>query len=398
MNEAMPPKYTTAGTILGFGTLQLGTPLSRVISTNLLDLGQWHGLFLLEVSLALACLAAILAVRLTPMPRQQCFDRWDLLAFPPYAVGLALLAVVLSQGRTAWWTDSAWIGLTLATSVACLGLYAVIELARSRPLLDLRWLASAYMIRFLVAVILFRVVLSEQSIGVVGLMSIVGQNNEQMRVLFALATAAMSLGFGLSIFYLVRRWEHFIVPTAVALVAFAAFIDAGSTSLSRPENFYLTQSLLSVALAMYFAGACILGFGPVVVDGGRHLITFLAAFSAVQYLGSLAGSAWLTTLVARRETVHFAQLAEQMTLSNPLEADRVNQLAAASITGTFDPLGRAGRGVGALVQQVTQQANVLAYDDLFTAIGALSALMMVWLSFLAWRAARRNRALVSVTA
>ncbi|MCH8856859.1 MAG: hypothetical protein IIA03_11590, partial [Proteobacteria bacterium] len=61
-------------------------------------------LFLLDVALALISLAAIAALPLSPQPRRPAFDRGDLLAFPLYAVGLALLCVTISQGRLQWWT------------------------------------------------------------------------------------------------------------------------------------------------------------------------------------------------------------------------------------------------------------------------------------------------------
>ncbi|MFX8024257.1 hypothetical protein ABTK62_20645, partial [Acinetobacter baumannii] len=82
----------------------------RVVSPDLLEIGRWHGLFLLDVALALISLAAIAALPLSPQPRRPAFDRGDLLAFPLYAVGLALLCVTISQGRLQWWTDSPWLG------------------------------------------------------------------------------------------------------------------------------------------------------------------------------------------------------------------------------------------------------------------------------------------------
>ena len=132
-----------AGLLMGFAMLQVGLPLSRVISTNLLEIGQWHGLFLIDVALAVLSFGAINAVSLAPSPRQKAFSAGDLISFPLYAAGLALLCIVVSQGRLHWWRDADWLGVCLACAIGCIGLFVAVELRRSNPLLDLRWLASA---------------------------------------------------------------------------------------------------------------------------------------------------------------------------------------------------------------------------------------------------------------
>lgn len=392
MLEAMPPRLAPVGLVLGFATLQLGLPLSRVVSTDLLELGQWHGLFLPDVALAVLALAAIHAVPLVPPPRQHAFDRGDLLAFPLYAAGLALLAVVLSQGRLYWWRDAPWLGVCLAVAVACLALYAWVDLRRARPLIDLRWLVRPYMLRFVAAVLLFRIVLSEQTVGVVGLMAVLGQSNEQMAGLFTLAAGALLAGFVLALAIAARNAVGLLAVLAAALAALAAWLDADATALTRPHDLWLTQALLSMALAVFFAAACLQGFGPVMQDGGRQLVSFLAAFSAAQYMGSLLGSAWIGTVVADRQAWHYQMLMQHIRLDDPQDALRLVQLGGALRGVVGDTGRRAGQGLALLHQQVTSESFVRAYNDMFQYLAALAALMTVWLAMLAWRAKRRARA------
>jgi MFS family permease len=389
MMEAFPKKLVVVGLLLGFASLQVPAPLARVISTNLLELGQWHGLFLLDVALAVLSFAAIHAVVIAPTPRQQAFSRGDLLSFPLYACGLGLVCVVVSQGRLYWWTDTAWLGQCLATAIALIGLYVLVELQRRRPLMDLAWLSRPYMLRFIVAVLLFRIVLSEQTVGIVGLMSVLGQSNEQMQALFALVSVGTLAGFVLAIVIAARQKMQWLAPLAIALVIAAALIDADSTALTRPADLYLSQTLLAVALAFFFAASCLLGFGPVIADGSRNLITFLAAFSASQYLGSLLGSAWISTLVAERQQLHYAALVQHLALGDPQVALRLAQLAGSVARAVGDPVARNLQGTALLSQQVTRESFVLAYNDVFQLIAALAALMLVWLSYLAWRGSRR---------
>jgi MFS family permease len=392
MIDAFPKRLAGVGLLLGFAALQIGLPLSRVISVGLLELGQWHGLFLLDVALAVLSFAAIHVVSITPTPQEKAFRPGDLVAFPLYAAGLALLAIVISQGRLHWWTDAPWLGGCLAGAIACIGLYILVDLNRSRPLLDLRWLASPYMLRFVLAVVLFRIVLSEQTIGIVGLMTALGQTNEQMQTLFALSALGILAGFAIAIVVAARDGMQWLAPLAALLVIAVAWWDSDASALTRPPDLYVTQTLLAVAVAVFFAASVLLGYGPVIRDGSRNIITFLAAFSAAQYLGSLLGSAWISTLVAERQQWHYAALAQHLSAADPQVSARLAQFAGSMARVVTDPAARVAQGLSMLAQQVTRESIVLAYVDAFQAIAAIGVGMFVWLTALAWRASRRQAA------
>ena len=151
MMEAFPESQRVIGLLLGFLTLQIGAPLSRIISENLLEIGLWRGLQFVDIGLAVLSVAAINMVRPVPAPRVRALNRGDAVAFPLYAISLGLFSVVLTQGRAHWWTDANWLGICLAIAIACAGMYILIELHRDEPMLDLRWLARPFMIRFIIA-------------------------------------------------------------------------------------------------------------------------------------------------------------------------------------------------------------------------------------------------------
>ncbi|MBA4218421.1 MAG: MFS transporter [Roseateles sp.] len=390
MMEALPQRLAPVALLAGFACLQLPGPLSRVVSPDLLEIGRWHGLFLLDVALALISLAAIAALPLSPQPRRPAFDRGDLLAFPLYAVGLALLCVTISQGRLQWWTDSPWLGECLVGAIVCIGLYVLVDLNRAQPLLDLRWLAQPYMLRFVVAVLLFRIVLSEQTVAVVGLLTVLGQSNEQMRWLFLLASAGLLSGFVLALVVAVKRGAPLLSVLAVAMVLVAAWLDSDATAISRPEQFWLSQTLLSAGLGLFFSASLLQGFGPVLREGGRHMVSFLAAFSGAQFLGSLLGSAWINTLVAQRQTAHFAALAQHLAIGDPMVTRRLAELAGSVARWVNDPAARAQQGVSLLNQQLQRESFVLAYNDVFLCTAVMAAALLLWLSVLAWRGMRRQ--------
>ena len=116
------------------------------------------------------------------------------------------------------------------------------------------------------------------------------------------------------------------------------------------------------------------GFSHVIAGGMKNLISFIAVFSGGQSLAGLIGQAWLTTLVAERQRLYYAQLVEPLQLSDPQVAQRVAQLGGAYAASLNDVTARGGAALQLLGQQVTQQSFVLAYNDLFHRVALVSTL------------------------
>lgn len=379
MMEALPASMRPLSVVLGFGTLQLGAPLARVVSEDLLQIGRWGGLQTLEVALVLGCVAAISTVRLTPAPLQPNFTRGDIVSFTLFACSLALFCIVLSLGRLLWWTDAPWLGVCLAAAVACFGLYVVLELNRSAPMLDLRWFATPFMLRFLAAIFLYRVALNEQAVGAVGLLTAFGLQNDQLHPLFLWITVGTVLGFVLSLVPLAHgklEWPGYM---SLVLIIAAAWHDAGVTAQTGPREFMLTQTLLALAASMYLASALAIGFAHVVAGKMRHFVSFVAVLSASQTLGVLVGNAALSSFVTVRQKVHFAHLTEFLTAGDVRVPARIAQLALPYAGVLNDAQQRTGQGLGQLTQMLQQQATVQAYSDLFELVAAVASATLIWL-------------------
>ena len=375
MVQAFPPgPKIFIGAVLAFAALQLGAPLSRVISEDLLQIGQWQGLNVLDAALAIVCVAAINVVRIKPMPTQPMFARGDGIVFTLYATSLALLCVVLTQGRLHWWSDTPWLGLCLAGSVLCFGLYLAIELPREKPLLDLRWIVSPFMLRFICATLLFRIVLSEQTTGAVGLMNTLGFTNDQMHPLFLFIAGGTLAGFLLALLALPSKRFDVLGDIALVLIIAAAWMDSQSTVLTRPHDLYLSQTLLAAASGMFLSSALLQGFGHVIEGGMKNIVSFVAVFSGGQALFGLVGQAWLSTLLQDRQRLHYGRLVEHIQLSDPQVVQRLAQLGGAYASTLNDSAARSTQAIGLLAQQVTQQSYVLAYNDLFRTVALVSTL------------------------
>jgi hypothetical protein len=162
------------------------------------------------------------------------------------------------------------------------------------------------------------------------------------------------------------------------LVAIAALLDSGATSLTGPPNFYLSQALVGFAAVLFIGPAMAIGLSRTLLAGPQNFISWLVVFLASQNLGGLVGPALFGTLQTVREKFHSNILSQQVLLDNPLDAGRLSG-SAQQVSGVIaDPALRTAEGAALLSQRVTREANVLAYNDVFIVIAVLAFLLFLW--------------------
>lgn len=377
MLEWLPPsKKMTVGICFGLLGTQIAPSVARVISPTLLELGQWHGLYLFETGLALMSLAVIFLLPITQIPHIKVFDSEDLLSFPLIAMGFGALAVVLSMGRLYWWFDAPWIGVVLAVAIASLTLLVIVELHRIHPAINLRWLSTYDMLSLAGSFFIFRFLLSEQTTGAVGLFNVLGLQNDQLIPLFWIIVVMTVVGYCLTALLLTVKTVSLLHLTSLVLIAAASWMDSHSTNLTRPEQFYVSQSMMAVAGALFMPSAMMMGFGQALKRGPMFILSFLVIFLGTQSMGGILCSAALGTFQTIREKFHSSVLTDQLTLLNPLVAQRVQTYAGAYAKVLPDTALRNAEGVAALGKAATQEANVLAYNDMFLLIFYSSLLTM----------------------
>lgn len=258
-------------------------------------------------------------------------------------------------------------------AIAALTAAAVIELNRDNPLIDVRWLSSKEVLHFTGALLVFRIVLTEQTTGASGLFQTLGLGNDQLVTLHAVILAAgVVAGLGCALVMKPGR-EPAIHAVALAMLILGASMDAQATNLTRPEQMYASQALIAGAGALFLPPALASGLASALRKGPNYILSFVIIFLSTQSLGGLLGSALLGSFVTLRERFHSSQLVEHISLTNPFVAQRAAQLGEAYGRVLADPALRQAEGLALLSQQATREANVLAYNDLFFLVSALSA-------------------------
>ncbi|WP_315761791.1 MFS transporter [Sphingomonas sp. Y38-1Y] len=387
--QAMPAASRLSGMIIGFGIVQLGLPLARVISPLLLVDGDIQTLFVFELGLTLLCLGAVALLRLPPADRFPAFEKLDFLTFALFAPGMALLCAVLVQGRIMWWTTP-WLGYALAAAIVLIGAAMLIEHNRANPLLNTRWMRTRNVLRFIVIVFAIRILLSEQTVGSTGLLTALGMTNDQLVSLNAVILLASIAGLAAGVATLNPKDLLWPVVVAAAIIAVGAYLDAHATNLTRPANLYFSQALIAFAALFWLGPVTMVGILRAISRGPSHLVSFSAVFGMSQTLGSLAGSAWLGTMQIARERAHSQDLVQALIATDPLVGQRLQQLGGAYARVQGDSALRQAEGGVLLAQQVSREANILAYNDVFFLIAVLALLVVLWLGG-RWLWLRANR-------
>jgi hypothetical protein len=397
--QLFPPKLRPLGLVLGISLPQLGTPLARLVPVDILAVAGGRGLSLIELGVALAAAAAILAV---PLPKSECSKAFEPLDF--VTIGLTvpaflLICIVLGEGRLLWWSNAPWLGWSLAGAVPLLAAALMIELRRARPLLQLRWLGSTDILRFAAVAVLVRLALAEQAYGAVGFLTSGGLTNDQLHGLFAIVALAMVLGAVTAALTLSERRVPYQVMAAAMIIALGAWLDSGATSITRPPQLYGSQALIAFGTALFVGPTLVYGFLRMLSKGPAHLVSLIVLFSVTQNVGGLAGSAILGSYQVIAARAHAGSLTEHLIAADPLVAARLQNGVVVLSNVLGDPVLRGAEGAGLLGQAVATQANTLAFNDVFRLVAMLALATALYIATLIiFYAARRRRQAILVAA
>ena len=389
--QGMPPVKRTSGLILGFGLVQFGIPLSRVISPYLAIDGQLENLFLFQFGLALICFGLINILELPPGNTEKVFEKLDFVSFGFFASGLAALAVVLVQGRILWWTTP-WLVYPLMIAIVGISIALWIETHRKNPMLQVRWMRSRNIIAFMVTGAVMRILLSEQNVGAAGLLANLGYGNDQLVTFYAVIIAASALALIISIFSTNAMDLRRPVIFAVALIAIGSWMDTGVSTNSAPYMFYLSQFLIAFA-AVYFMGPLVFeGFLRAIGSGPAYIISFSVIFGISQTVGGLAGAAAIQAFTTIRTQMHYADMVSSLNLGDPAFSAQVAGTRNMLSNQTTDAAQANIGAVSQVLQGIQRQATVAAYSDLFFLMACLATAVTIilLLNYLYNRYHKRN--------
>ena len=382
MLEAFEPaKKMTVGVSLAMTNTLLAAPITRLVSPSLLDYGEWRGLYTLEMALALLVMPIIYLLPLTPPPRVKVIVLGDIFSYLLVAIGFGCLAVVLSVGRLYWWLEVPWLGVVLAIGIASVTAAIVVDLRRSTPLIDVRWLLRPEMLHLTGILLVFRLIAAEQtSVVVTFYQNAVGLLYDQLSMLYWIILAFSVIGGLICAVLMTYGLSWQIQFAALILMGVGSLMDSQVTNLTRPEQMYLSQAMVAAGAALFLPPSMSVGFKAALSKGPAYLVTFFVIFTFTQSIGGLIGTAFYGTLIIIREKFHSAVLTERVLLTDPHVAERVSQLSSSYGKVIGDSALLKGEGLALLGAQVTREANMLAYSDAFFVAAVIAFVSLAGLS------------------
>jgi hypothetical protein len=285
--------------------------------------------------------------------------------------------MALGMGKAYWWHDAPMVGALLMSCVLLIGLGVLNEANRPRPLLQLHWLSTLNIARFVGVALLMRLALAEQTFGSVGLLAAAGLDNDQMHALFLLVALSMLAGIVLTVLTLQERRLPLMTAVAATCIGIAAALDSQSNSLTRPHQLYLSQCLIGFGTTLFIGPVLLYGFIQMLRQGRENMISLVVIFSITQNVGALAGSALLGSYQLERLHLQSELLSSRLAIGDPDVSTRLSAGAMTLQPVVSDPLQGAAQSTALLARSLNGQASILAFNNAFQVLAALAGFVAV---------------------
>jgi DHA2 family multidrug resistance protein len=340
-----------------------GPAIGPALGGYLTDNFGWRWIFFINVPLGI--MAVLMCSTFLPPddPHARTRNSVDWMGILWLAIGLGALQTVLEQGQQDDWFSSPFIERMAFLSVVGLVLFVWQELRVEHPAVDLRVLRY----RSLTAGSIISLVVGMGLYGTIFVVPIFAQN-----ILQFTATETGLL----------------LVPGAIASAA-ATFALAPLGKLLSQRMLIVSGCLITIAVMYCFTGLnpdtgydqlywplIWRGFGTVLMFLPLSLLTLgslpkkdvgagAGFFSLTRQMGGSIGIAAITTLVAKQQFVHRAQLVYDASDLNPAYHDRLSANTSYFNTLTGDPSAAKDQALSLIDRAIDAQAALLSYRDVF---------------------------------
>jgi MFS transporter, DHA2 family, multidrug resistance protein len=297
---------------------------------------------------------------------------FDLVGFLLIATFLGSLEVVLDRGQIDDWFGSTFILTFAAISITALLLFIPWELSRPKPLIDIKMLTGRQFGTCFVIMLVTGALLIATTQVLPQLLQ------EQFGYTATLAGLAISPGGAVTMVMMVVVGQlGFVQPryliAAGAAIACYAMVDLLRIT-SEVDYWYFAWSriYLGIGLPLIFipiTTASYEGIPPSKTDQASALINLARNF------GGSMGVALSQTVLARREQFHQSRLSEHLGSWNPFYYDTLNRIQS-YLNGRAATGSPSGTSIAIINQMLQDQATILAYIDVFFALGVIAMVMV----------------------
>ncbi|MDR3417946.1 MAG: DHA2 family efflux MFS transporter permease subunit [Nevskia sp.] len=355
-----------------WGALVIIAPIfGPVVGGWIIDTYSWPWIFYINLPIGLfsffTC-SLLLRGRDTPTRREPI----DLFGIVLLIVGVGALQMMLDLGRDHGWFHSSFISTLAAIAFICLGFLLIWESGEKHPVLDLSVFRdrtfSASTLVICIGVINFSTV---AVIFPLWLQTVMGYTAEKA----GLATSPVGI-LAIVVSVILGRNINRVNLRLVASFGFLVFALVAFWNASFNLNLSFLQLVMprlvqGIGVACFFIPLTTATLSNIPDDklaAASGLSNFLRTLSAA------FGTALSVTLWDNRATYHHAELARSISLFSDKSTHYLDALRAAGFSG--------GRDLAVVNQMVTQQAYMMATNDVFHLSGMLCLMLaaLIWLA------------------
>jgi len=370
----MPPKYWAFGIALYALNLELSLNISASLEGWYVEHHSWRWIFWQNVPLALImslCLRrgmAIKPITVRPPP--------DVFALLAGGSGLALLYAALDQGNRLDWLNSGVVWGLLSAGTLVLVAFVFHESHTARPLLNLKVVFGAPMPGlFLLIAFLRLTILATAYLIPLFLGSVRGYRALEVGQTLIWIAVPQLIFCPLAALMLRRSDARLVASIGFIFISVACLMVAYNlTPIWGSDQFLPSQLLQSVGQSFALSGVIFFG---VLHLKPQDALTFGAVLQTARLMGGEIGTALVTTLARVRGQVASNLIGQHVQLGDARVIQRVSAYGAAT-TRVIDPIGAVSRGQQVLGNVVRAAATTQAVIDGFVAIGALTAVALLF--------------------
>ncbi len=368
----LPMRYVLLGIAMYAMDIVFTTNVATSLEAWYVDHLSWRWIFWNSALLAPVMMILVyFGIPWQPLPAREAGrpkPNWR--GFLYGSLGFSMLYIALDQGQRLDWLHSGVIVSLIVSGLFLLIATAVRHFLLPNPLVNFKFLARRNTFLLSGILICFRFIMLATVVSIPSyLASIQGYRPLQTGpVLLWVALPQCLLGFGAM--YLLKYVDVRVVLTAgFTLVAAACLINARVSSVWAGENFWLSEAIMAIGLALAF-NAMVGGIILEVVNTGAltrpvDVLTFAGFFQTCRLFGGEAGTAFMQHFIPAREQFHSNMLGLGVQVGQLATGQRLFGLRAAMAPDTPDLTTATARAGELLGLQVRQQAFTLAIGDSF---------------------------------
>lgn len=363
----LPKSQQTVGIAMFGLTATFAPAIGPTVGGWLTDNLSWHYIFYLNLLFGPLAMGIQLGAFDSVPARWGELLKGDWIGIGLMATGLPALTYVLEEGqRKDWFGSQAIVNMSMVAVAGITG-FIVRELTAERPFINLRVLAN----RSVGGACVLMTVLGAVSFGSIYIIpvycaQIQGYNAQQIGYVVMWSGLPQLLLFPMMPLIMRVFDARLLVVTGTLFFIASCWINVGLTHDVGMDQLILPQLMRAIGQPLFtipLSQLSTAGLAP------RDTADASALSNMMRNLGGSIGIAMLSTMIDRREHMHFSVLAEAITVNATRTQERLAALAAGLHGHIADQAAAKGAAIGMLASQVRREAYVMAYADGFYIVG-----------------------------